>query len=219
MSAMEAGDAGRVRQRRRTRAAIVSAAADLLAAGRTPSIAEVAAAADVSRRTIYEYFPTVEQLFLDATLGRLSQEEVDAAIDAADAGADPEARVDAMIRALAGSTSRTMPIGRALLKLTVDAPAPTAGTPRRGFRRIGWLERALEPVRARLESTAYERLVSALTMVVGWEGLIALSDVRGLEEDEQLAVARWAAKTLVDAALREAAPGNAPDRPPASADG
>jgi AcrR family transcriptional regulator len=205
MSATGDEDAGRVRQRRRTRAAIVNATADLLAAARTPSIAEIADAADVSRRTIYEYFPTVEQLFLDATLGRLSQQEVDAAIDTADAGRDPEARVDAMIRALSAITSRTMPLGRTLLKLTVDAPAPPPdGTPRRGYRRVGWLERALEPVRARLHPAAYERLISALAMVVGWEGLIVLSDVRGLEEDEQLEVARWAARSLIDAALREA---------------
>jgi AcrR family transcriptional regulator len=214
MSATGDEDAGRVRQRRRTRAAIVNATADLLAAGGTPSIAEIADAADVSRRTIYEYFPTVEQLFLDATLGRLSQEEVDAAIDAADAGADPEARVDAMIRTLSGTTSRTMPIGRTLLKLTVDPPAAPQhdSAPRRGYRRVGWLERALEPVRPRLDPAAFERLVSALAMVVGWEGLIVLSDVRGLEGDEQLEVARWAARALVDAALREA---GEPSRSPA----
>jgi AcrR family transcriptional regulator len=206
MSADGEQEAGRVRQRRRTRAAIVNATAELLATGRTPSIAEIADAADVSRRTIYEYFPTVEQLLLDATLGRLSQHEVDAAIDSADAGADPEARVDAMIEALSATTSRTMPIGRTLLKLTVDAPEPLSpGTPRRGYRRIAWIERALEPVRPRLEPHAFERLVSALAMVVGWEGLVVLADVRGLEEDEQLRTARWAARALVEAALREAA--------------
>src|SRR5919199_875057 len=83
MSATREDDAGRVRQRRRTRAAIVTATADLLAAGRTPSIAEIADAADVSRRTVYEYFPTVEQLLLDATVGLISEAAVDEAFAAA----------------------------------------------------------------------------------------------------------------------------------------
>src|SRR5881398_2987392 len=84
---------GRVRQRRRTRAAIVGAAAELLRSGVTPSVGEVAEAAEVSRRTVYLYFPNVEQLLLDATLGLLSQTSVDEAIDAADTGRDAGERV------------------------------------------------------------------------------------------------------------------------------
>ena len=55
---------GRYRQRRRTRAAIVTAAMGLLKDGPAPSMAQIADAADVSRRTIYLYFPTLEQLLL-----------------------------------------------------------------------------------------------------------------------------------------------------------
>src|SRR3954464_13755749 len=82
-------ESGRFRQRRRTRAAIVAAATELVAAGVTPSVGEIAEAADGSRRPVYSYFPTLEQLLLDATLGLLSQTAVDEAIDAADA-ADEE---------------------------------------------------------------------------------------------------------------------------------
>src|SRR4051794_33046446 len=141
-------DTGRARQRRRTRAAIVQAAAELLRSGVTPSVSDVADAADVSRRTVYLYFPTLEQLLLDATLGLLSQTAVDEAIDAADEGADATERVDAMVRALFAASSDTLPLGRSLLRLTVGDPAGSDGDgPRRGYRRIGWIERALEPLR------------------------------------------------------------------------
>src|SRR5689334_6692937 len=93
-------ETGRFRQRRRTRNAIVAAAAELIGQGQTPSVNDVAEAADVSRRTVYLHFPTIEQLLLDATLGMLSQTEVDEAIDAADTGDDATERVAAMIRAL-----------------------------------------------------------------------------------------------------------------------
>src|SRR5262245_55852864 len=156
---------GRYRQRRRTRAAIVNAAADLLRSGRTtPGVNEIAEAADVSRRTVYQYFPTVEQLLLDATLGLLSQTAVDDAIRQADPGGDAPGRVTAMIRALTGLSSQTMPLGRSLIRLTVDDPAGNTGQPKRGYRRIHWIETAIEPLRDSLDPAGFERLVSALAM-------------------------------------------------------
>jgi AcrR family transcriptional regulator len=196
-------ETGRYRQRRRTRAAIVEAAANLLRSGVTPSVAEVADAADVSRRTVYLHFPTIEQLLADATVGLLSQGAIDAAIEAADTGDDPTERVAAMIRAIYAEADDTLPLGRSLIRLTVEAGAsePDRAAPRRGYRRIGWIERALEPLRPDLDDAHYERLVSALAMVVGWEALIVLQDVRGLAPDEQLDTTLWAARALVQAAL------------------
>jgi AcrR family transcriptional regulator len=202
---MSTVESGRFRQRRRTRAAIVAAAADLLRAGPTPSVGEIADAADVSRRTVYSYFPTLEQLLLDATLGLLSQTAVDEAIDAADDDGAPEQRVEAMIRAFSDMAVETLPLGRSLIRLTVDAPRDgDDASPVRGYRRIGWIERALEPLRPLLEPAAFERLVSALAMVVGWEALIVLQDLRGLGPDDELEVTLWTARTLIRAALDEA---------------
>jgi AcrR family transcriptional regulator len=195
---------GRFRQRRRTRSAIVNAAAELLQSGTTtPGVSEIAAAADVSRRTVYQYFPTVEQLLLDATLGLLSQTAVDNAIGQADPGGDAPDRVSAMIRALADLSSQTMPLGRSLIRLTVDAPADNTGQPKRGYRRISWIESAIEPLRSNLDDARFERLVSALAMVIGWEALIVLQDLRGLAPDEQISVSTWAAHALIQAALEE----------------
>src|SRR6476469_3396927 len=85
---------GRAAQRRRTRRAIVDAAAKLLSAGKSPT------AADVSRRTVYMYFPTLEQLLVDAALGSMSRDTVDVALDALDAAGvvNVEQRVDALAR-------------------------------------------------------------------------------------------------------------------------
>jgi AcrR family transcriptional regulator len=204
----EGAETGRYRQRRRTRNAIVAAAADLIRQGKTPSVNDVADAADVSRRTVYLYFPTLEQLLVDATVGMLSQAAVDEAIDAADTGDDASERVAAMIRALFDSSSETLSLGRTLIRLTVEATPDDdtdarGTTPRRGYRRIGWIERAIEPLRAELDPDVFERLVSALAMVVGWEALIVLQDLRGLPQHEQVDTSLWAARSLIRAALDE----------------
>jgi AcrR family transcriptional regulator len=204
--ATQVEESGRYRQKRRTRAAIVAATSELVRSGVTPSVGEIADAADVSRRTVYSYFPTLEQLLLDATLGLLSQTAVDDAIDAADAGGDghdPEERVAAMIRAFASISADILPLGRSLIRLTVDASRDDPSSPKRGYRRIAWIERALEPLRDRLDADEFERLVSALAMVVGWEAEIVLQDLRGLDPDDELAVTLWTARTIVRAALEE----------------
>lgn len=223
-----APEAGRVRQRRRTRAAIVNAAAELISQGQTsPGVNEIAEAADVSRRTIYQYFPTLDQLLLDATLGLLTQTDVDTAIETAAEKAsgtasgtasraasvagspvasghgDAAARVDAMIRALGDATASSLPLGRSLIRLTVDAPTDDTPHPKRGYRRIAWIERALDPLRAELDDDLFEQLVSGIAMVVGWEALIVLQDLRGLDPDDQTQISAWAAQALIQSTLDE----------------
>src|SRR3954465_5964418 len=116
-------DHARPGQRRRTRKAIVDATVALLAKGTTPSVGDVAEAADVSRRTVYLYFPTFDQLLIDATVGALSQASVDRAIEgiSAESGEDVESRVQRMVRAVHHVTPDVERLGRTLIRLTVDA--------------------------------------------------------------------------------------------------
>ncbi|MEV0352396.1 TetR/AcrR family transcriptional regulator [Nonomuraea sp. NPDC050680] len=197
---------GREAQRRRTRKAIVDAAARLSAVGATPSIDEIAAAADVSRRTIYMHFPTLDHLLIDATAGALNEPPVEAALADPAVANDPVARVDALIRTLLEYSPQSLPLGRRLIRLTVD-PAPTdaqeRSTPRRTRRRVEWLEQACEPLRSTLSEERFQRIISALTIVVGWEAQIALRDVRGLDPQAEQEAITWAARALVEAAIKE----------------
>lgn len=200
---------GRPAQRRRTRKAIVDAATELVVAGQTPSVDDVARAADVSRRTVYLYFPTLEQLLIDATAGALSTATVDAALHEEAEAADPAARVDALARRLLELAPAVLPLGRQLIRLTVTDPETQhSEAPRRGYRRIEWIERALEPLRQRLTEEQFERLVSALALVIGWEAMVVLRDLRGLDADGETNVVIWAARALVEAMLAEADAGS-----------
>jgi AcrR family transcriptional regulator len=189
-------ETGRVAQRRRTRRAILDATAELLRSGDEPSVNEIAAAADVSRRTVYLYYPTLDQLVLDATIGTLNT-DIDAAL-AAQPSDDPHVRLDTLVTELFETMESSLPLGRKLVKLTIDAPAPAEGQPRRGHRRTSWIEWAVEPCRKALGRQEHADLVSALTLVIGWEAFIALLDVRGLTASRARSVTARAAHAILD---------------------
>ena len=184
-------------QQRRTRAAIVAAAGSLLAPGAAPSVTAIARAAEVSRRTVYLYFPSLEHLLADAALGEMVKTQID--LGPVAAAEDPADRVEALIRAVQEHALDTEHLGRTLMRVATG-PLP-GGTPARGYRRVAWIELALEPARERLSPMRFERLVSALTTLVGWEPALVLRDVRGLDTTSAVDVTVWAARALVRAAL------------------
>jgi hypothetical protein len=61
----------------------------------------------------------------------------------------------------------------------------------------------LEPLRDQLDDEQFERLSSALTVVLGWEAMIVLQDTRGLDWTEEERIIGWMARTLVTAILDE----------------
>jgi hypothetical protein len=97
-------------------------------------------------------------------------------------------------------------LGRRLIRLTVEAAPQDSGHtfPRRGFRRIEWIESTLRPLRQQLGPTRWRKLVAALAMIVGWEALIVQRDICGLSASEGEALSIWAARALMQAALQEA---------------
>ncbi|MDQ2766138.1 MAG: TetR/AcrR family transcriptional regulator [Gemmatimonadota bacterium] len=207
------GSGERVQQKGRTRSALLAAAVRLLTSGVQPSVADVADASAVSRRTAYRYFPTQEQMLVEAALegvrGIMAQ-----AIEHGDGKRrdpnDVEARLDRAVRALQRSAVDNEQLLRTMIRLTVSSPESGArgGVPvrKRGYRRIEWIALALAPVKQKLGKRRYERLVSALAMCVGIEALIVLRDLRGLPESEAEEVSRWAARTLLRESLDEARP-------------
>ena len=209
-SGNDPGDAGARgdKQKRRTRAALLAAAARLIAQGQSPSVGEVADEADVSRRTAYRYFPTQEQLLAEASL-----EAVRPHVEAAMAAALPEgsspledigqarARLDAAVTVIQRLAIPNEALLRTMIRLTAGRTGE--GRPVRGYRRVEWITSAVLPVKARLGRLRFERLVSALTACVGMDALFLLQDTRGLSPSAAERVTRWTARALLDASIRE----------------
>jgi AcrR family transcriptional regulator len=196
----------RSRQKRRTRRAILAAAVELMRQGEKPSVNRVAALADVSRRTVYQYFPTQEQLVTEAALEG-ARGEIERALELV--SEDVWARLDTLVTATLRSVIDTEMLMRTMIRLTIEhrldeaRGGPARQAPLRGGRRIEWIETALEPVREQLGEARFERLVSALSLIVGIEMFLVLRDIRGLDHTEMEAVSRWAARALLQASLEE----------------
>src|SRR5919107_2884624 len=127
---------GRTRQKARTRADLVSAARELLASGRTPTVEDAAEAAGVSRATAYRYFANQRALLVAAH----PMIEMDTLLGE-DAPADPQQRLDRTIRELIRLTLDTEPELRTMLRLSLE-PGPKDDLVLRQGRAIGWIQEA-----------------------------------------------------------------------------
>ncbi len=191
----------RSNQRLRTRKELLQAAQRLLKEGRTPTLAEVAEAALVSRPTAYRYFSSVESLLAEAPLD--ADLPGAAEIFAGDRSADPAERVDRAEAALHEMSYRNerqlrVWLGNLLLRNQEDADEP-----RRQNRRTELIAAALAPSREAFDRTTYKRLCAALAILFGTESMIVCRDVLDIEPAEARKVKSWAIHALVEAALRE----------------
>jgi AcrR family transcriptional regulator len=200
-------EAGRQRQKQRTRRLLLDAARALLESGRQPTVTDVADAADVSRRTAYRYFPTQEKLLAESALEGLRpmMDNALALIPAGDNQQDLEARIDALVGNVMALAFENESLLRTMIQQTVLEKG-TADVPRRGTRRIDWIEAAIAPLRSRLSKAHYGRLVSALAVCTGMEAILVLRDIRGLTPAQTIQVSQWMARALLREALSAAKP-------------
>jgi AcrR family transcriptional regulator len=189
---------GRTRQKTRTRNALLEVTRELLAGGRTPNVEEAAEAAGISRATAYRYFPNQRALLVAA------HPEIEATtLLGDDPPADPEARLERVIRELLRLTIDNEPQLRTTLRLSLE-PAPHEALVLRQGRGIGWIEEALAPLQGELSRAQLRRLVLAIRSACGIEALVWLTDVAGLAREEAADLMRWSALSLLRAARDQA---------------
>lgn len=198
----ERSQVSRENQRARTRRDLVSAALRLMEQGLTPTVTEVADAAEISRRTAYRYFPNAEQLMVEALLEG-TRADVEREIDAGAVDGDITSRVDRLVDALHHLTVDKEHLLRQMIRLTIDRGSPAAGVPPRPSRRLEYVEQALGPLRTELTPQGYQRLVHATAVVIGIEARIVLRDICGLDNETIVQTERWAARALLAAALAQ----------------
>ncbi|UDL88251.1 TetR/AcrR family transcriptional regulator [Mesorhizobium sp. PAMC28654] len=201
------GSAGAERgPRARTKRLMLETATRLMQAGATPSVSEVAEAAEVSRATAYRYFPSqaaLVQAVVDEGLGPILTWQ--------STSIDAERRVAELFDTAMPRIEAFEATFKAALKLSLDQwarrQAGTLGAEpafTRGHR-VALLKDAIEPLKDRLPPAEFNRLGQALSLIFGVEVLIVLKDIWGLDSRETMSVAQWAAGALVRGAMEESA--------------
>ncbi len=188
---------GRTRQKERTRALLVTAARDLVAAGHTPTVEQAAAAAGISRPTAYRYFSSQHSL-----LAAAHPETATASLLPDDPPEDAEARLDLVVAEFTRIVLGTESQQRTMLRLSLERDAAErADLPLRQGRAIGWIEEALTPLGNRLSPGERHQLAVAIRSAIGVEALVWLTDVAGLDRVQAGELMRWSARAMLRAAL------------------
>lgn len=191
--------------RARMKRHMLETAVRLMQSGLTPSVSEVAEAAEVSRATAYRYFPsqaTMLQAVVDEALGPVLGWSSDKS--------DPAARVSELVAASYPRLLQYEAIHRAALSLALEQwarrQAGTFGTEARIVRgnRKALLAEALAPLRPEVGRPVFDKVAQSLSLIFGIEAIVVLKDLWNLNDDEARRVATWAAEALVGAALSEA---------------
>jgi AcrR family transcriptional regulator len=195
---------GRTKQKERTRVALLDAAADLASRGISPSIAQVADAANISHATAYRYFPNTQSLWTDVAVRRTTVEHLTADLpeDAAD-------RVVVVVRRITGMQFSDEALWREALRATQDRWLAqheldvAERVPVRGTNRIEALTIALAPLQETMDAAALERLTRALMFMCGLEALVVARDALDLDEEAALDVMCWSARSLIQTAIEQ----------------
>ena len=198
---MTASKNGRFNQRRRTRNDLLMAAGRLLKAGKKPTMEDVAEEALVSRATAYRYFPSLEELLVEAPINEnvpIAEE-----VFSGDVPEDPEERIDFAEAALHDMIYKNENELRVMLmnSLKLWLNNDNHKIPVRQNRRAHLIETALAPVRDELGKEKFKKLSAALSVFFGPESMIVYRDVYPLDKEQARKVKSWAVRALVRAAL------------------
>jgi AcrR family transcriptional regulator len=198
-------EVGRVRQKQRTREALVTAARQLVADGDTPTVEVAAERAEISRTTAYRYFPSQAAL-----LAAAHPEIAITTLLPASAPADVAERLEMVVAGITDMVVDTEPQQRTMLRLSLEPGTGRGELLLRQGRAIGWLEDALVPLADDVGPDGVRRLAIAIRSAIGIESFVWLTDVAGMTRADAVETMRWTARSLLDAARRGSLPTTSP---------
>lgn len=187
-----------MRQKARTRDALVAATRQLLREGLTPSVEQAADAARVSRTTAYRYFPS-QRALLAATFPHLEGGSL--------LGDHPPADIRARVALFAEKMTESILANeaemRAMLRLSLDPQVPLHEVALRQGRRTIWVADALAPLRDSMAKSRFERLTLAIAAACGIESFVWLVDVGGVGRATAATILRSSCSALLEHELHE----------------
>ncbi len=198
----------RVRQKERTRAALITAARQLILDGAAITMMAVATAVGVSEATAYRHFPDLPSLLREAFTGLWPDTPADL-LRAGDNGDVPE-RVAQATDFLLRNVVKMQGAVRVMIASTITREKVTFPRPGKQFGLIDLAVAPLERGPGAMEPARLTQLKLDLAVIVSAEALFTLTDLAGLTPQDAIASVVHTARTITQAAIQVPAPGHLP---------
>jgi AcrR family transcriptional regulator len=199
-----------VRQKERTRAAIITAVRRLILDGAAITMLGAATAAGVSEATAYRHFPDLPSLLREAFAGLWP--DIPQALAAAGDYADVPERVAQATDFLLRNVVKMQGAVRVMIASTITRDDVTFPRPGKQFGLIDVAVAPLERGPAAMEPGRLTQLKLDLAVIMSAEALFTLTDLAGLAPHDAIASVVHTARTITEAAIQSpaAAPRPAP---------
>ena len=197
----------RVRQKERTRAALITAARQLILDGARITMTGAATAVGVSEATAYRHFPDLPSLLREAFTGLWP----DTPQDLARPGdyADVPERVAQATEFLLRNVVRMQGAVRAMIASTITRDEVTFPRPGKQFSLIDLAVAPLERPPGAMEPARVTQLKLDLAVIMSAEALFTLTDLAGLAPPDAIASVVHTARTITEAAIQAPAAASA----------
>jgi AcrR family transcriptional regulator len=197
-------ETGRYRQKARTRDLLLASSREMMTAGEPLTIQALSEKTGVSRATIYRYFPSNDDLVIQAA----SPESDDPLDDANwpysphDVPVDPVERAAKLVRVMGEWAFDREPEMRTLLRVSLEPDSEERGFSRRGrTSRHRWITSLLEALPDDVPAAERRRLAASFHALFGSDAVVWTTDMAELKREDAIDVLEWMARALVKATL------------------
>jgi len=188
-------DSGRIAQKMKTRKKLLLAANKMMIQGEEISVEQVAKEAGVSKATAYRYFSDKEILQREASLDNKSEDKDD--LFSEFSPDDLNGRINKLLQYHFDILTKNENEFRLYLSAVMQDSVQNKKNYSRAGRRILLTEEALISLKKNKSTEEFDKMVSAISVILGIESITILKDLCGLENDKILETWKWMIDRIV----------------------
>jgi len=188
-------ETGRIAQKMKTRQVLLATANAMMLEGKELHIEEVAKEAGVSKATAYRYFSNKDILQQEAFLHKKSEDKED--LFSNSDKDDIKARIEILIKYHYNVLTKNEIEFRLYLSAALKDSVQNKLNYSRAGRRVLLIEEALISLKETKTKTQFNKIVSAISIILGIESITILKDLCGLENKNVLGIWRWMIHKIV----------------------
>jgi AcrR family transcriptional regulator len=188
-------ESGRIGQKRKTRELLLATAKKMLVKGENISVEQVALVAGISKATAYRYFSNKDILLKEASLqrGLMDKDDLFGDIDVCNLNARIEKLIDYHFEVLTTNED----VFRLYLGAIMQNSVRDKKNYSRGGKRILLIAEALLPLKKEISKETFDKMVNAISLLMGIESISILKDICGLENGSIQEMWKWMIQKII----------------------